>query len=122
MRAFIWRSTLHFYTINDQILKQVQDNPYLGITFSGDLIWKTHINNTSKKVKSTLGFIRRNLRHCPMPCRKNAYLALVRSILEYGSVVWDPYPKNDIDRLERESRDQQPDSSQATTSPDMRDV
>ena len=24
----------HFYTINNQILKQVQDNPYLGITFS----------------------------------------------------------------------------------------
>ena len=30
----------HFYTINDQILKQVQDNPYLGITFSEDLKWK----------------------------------------------------------------------------------
>ena len=94
----------HFYTINDQILKQVQDNPYLGITFSEDLKWKTHINNTSKKANSTLGFLRRNLRHCPMPCRKNAYLALVRSKLEYGSVVWDPYLKNDIDRLERVQR------------------
>ena len=94
----------HFYTINDQILKQVQDNPYLGITFSEDLKWKTHINNTSKKANSTLGFLRRNLRHCPLPCRKNAYLALVRFKLEYGSVVWDPYLKNDIDRLERVQR------------------
>ena len=94
----------YFYTINDQILKQVQDNPYLGITFSEDLKWKTHINNTSKKANSTLGFLRRNLRHCPLPCRKNAYLALVRSKLEYGSVVWDPYLKNDIDRLERVQR------------------
>ena len=94
----------HFYTINDQILKQVQDNPYLGITFSEDLKWKTHINNTSKKANSTLDFLRRNLRHCPLPCRKNAYLALVRSKLEYGSVVWDPYLKNDIDRLERVQR------------------
>ena len=51
----------HFYTINDQILKQVQDNPYLGITFSEDLKWKTHINNTSKKANSTMGFLRRNL-------------------------------------------------------------
>ena len=32
----------HFYTINDQILKQVQDNPYLGTTFSEDLKWKRH--------------------------------------------------------------------------------
>ena len=94
----------HFYTINDQILKQVQDNPYLGITFSDGLKWKIHINNTSKKANSTLGFLRRNLRHCPLPCRKNAYLTLVRSKLEYGSVVWDPYLKNDIDRLERVQR------------------
>ena len=93
----------HFYTINDQILKQVQDNPYLGITFSEDLKWKTHINKTSKKANSTLGFLR-NLRHCPLPRRKNAYLALVRSILEYESVVWDPYLKKDIDRLERVQR------------------
>ena len=57
----------HFYTINDQILKQVQDNPYLGITFSENLKWKTHINNTSEKANSTIGFLRRNLRHCPMP-------------------------------------------------------
>ena len=94
----------HFYTIDDHILKQVQDKPYLGITFSEDLKWNTHINNISKKANSTLGFLRRNLRHCPLPCRKNAYLALVRSKLEYGSVVWDPYLKNDIDRLERVQR------------------
>ena len=39
----------HFYTINDQILKQVQDNPYLGITFSEDLKWKTHINKKQEE-------------------------------------------------------------------------
>ena len=44
---------LKIYTINDQILKQVQDNPCLGITFSEDLKWKIHINNTSKKANST---------------------------------------------------------------------
>ena len=76
----------------------------MGITFSEDLKWKTNVNNTSKKANYTLGFLRRNLRHCPLLCRKNAYLALVRSKLEYGSVVWDPYLKNDIDRLERVQR------------------
>ena len=94
----------HFYTIDDHILKQVQDSPYLGITISDDLKWGTHIRNITKKANSTLGFLRRNLRHCPLPCRKNAYLALVRSKLEYGSVVWDPYLKCDIDRLERVQR------------------
>ena len=92
------------YTINDQILKQVQDNPYLGLTISDSLKWKTHINNICKKANSTLGFLRRNLRHCPKPCRKNAYLDLVRSKLEYGSIIWDPYNQSDIDRLERIQR------------------
>ena len=85
--------TSHFYNINDQILKQVQDNPYLGLTISDNLKWRTHINNICKKANSTLGFLRRNLRHCPKPCRKNAYLALVRSNVEYGSIIWDPTTK-----------------------------
>jgi hypothetical protein len=28
--------------------------------------------------------------------RRTAYIALVRSIMEYGSVIWDPYTKQEI--------------------------
>lgn len=94
----------HFYTIDDHILQQVQNNPYLGITFSEDLKWKTHIDNICKRANSTLGFLRRNLRHCPIACRMNAYIALVRSKLEYGCVTWDPHLKSDIDKLEKIQR------------------
>ena len=94
----------HFYTIGDHILQQVQNNPYLGITFSEDLKWKTQIDNICKRANSNLGFLCRNLHHCPEPCRKNAYLALVRSRLEYGCCIWDPYLKGDIDKLEKIQR------------------
>jgi len=90
----------YFYNINKEILKRVQENPYLGITLSEDLEWKTYITNITKRANSTLGFLRRNLSHCPLECRKNAFLALVRSKLEYASVVWDPFHQSDIDRLE----------------------
>ena len=59
----------HFYTIGDQILQQVQNNPYLGITFAEDLKWKTHIDNICKRANSNLGFLRQNLNHFPEPCR-----------------------------------------------------
>ena len=32
------------------------------------------------------------------------YIALIRTSLEYGATVWDPYSKQDVDRLERVQR------------------
>ena len=63
----------------------------------------THQRHICSKASSRLGFIRtrRNLQHCPLTTRKNAYLALVRSSLEYGAAIWDPYYKTDIDRIEK---------------------
>jgi hypothetical protein len=59
------------------------------------------MNNVCKKTNATLGFLRRNLRSVPETCRKTAYVTLVRSIMEYGTTLWNPYLKGDIDKLER---------------------
>ena len=93
-----------FYSLNNTILQQVPQNPYLGLQFSSNLSWSTHINSITKKANSTLGFLRRNLKHCPTLCKRNAYLALVRPLLEYGAIIWDPHQKQDIDKLERVQR------------------
>ena len=53
---------------------------------------------------STLGFLKRNLKHCPQDSRRTAYLSLVRSTLEYSSIVWDPYLQKDTDKLEKVQR------------------
>ena len=100
----IRKKTNKFYTLDNHILEEVQDNPYLGLQISNDLKWTTHINKITKKAQSTLGFLRRNLSHCTETCRKTAYISMVRSLLEYGAVVWDPYQKSDIDKLERVQR------------------
>lgn len=89
-----------FYQLDKHILEKVNTNPYLGLTISDDLKWSSHINKIANKASCTLGFLRRNLRQCPQECKKLAYLAMVRSVLEYGSVIWDPYTNKDIDRLE----------------------
>ena len=98
------RSKNYFYQLNNTILQHVDQNPYLGLQFSGDLTWTPHITKIAKKASHNLGFIRRNLHHCPKICRKSAYLAIVRSTLEYGSIVWDPYMDKDIKILEQIQR------------------
>ena len=93
--------TSFFYQLCGEILKNVDNTTYLGLNISNDLKWATHIKEICSKASSKLGFIRRNLQHCPLTTRKNAYLALVRSSLEYGAAIWDPHYKIDIDRVEK---------------------
>ena len=88
------------YSLNNHILDQVKDNPYLGVQISDNLRWTNHIVRITNKANSTLGIMRRNLKHCPMVIKEMAYTALVRPILEYGCVVWDPYQQKDINSLE----------------------
>ena len=82
-------------------LQNVNDCLYLGVNLSHDLSWRNHITQTTKRASSTVGFLRRNLRNCPKDCKKLAYISLVRSKLEYAATVWDPFTKNEIDKLER---------------------
>ena len=43
-----------FYELDSCILKEVENNPYLGVTLSKDLKWSTHIDQICKKSSSTL--------------------------------------------------------------------
>ena len=93
-----------FYKLGKHILQQTSESPYLGITISETLKWNSNICKTIRKANCSLGFIMRNLKRCPAECRRTAYLCLVRSILEYGSIIWDPHVQQDINRLERVQR------------------
>ncbi|XP_071488446.1 uncharacterized protein [Diadema antillarum] len=91
-------------TLQDQILKQVAEHPYLGLTLNEKLSWSPHVAKTSRKANAVLALLRRNLGFCPKNCKRTAYTALVRSIMEYGAIVWDPYLMKDIDSLEKIQR------------------
>ena len=60
--------------------------------------------NISSKGSRTIGFLRRNLKISSKATKDLAYKALVRPTLEYASAVWDPYEKEDIQRLEAVQR------------------
>ena len=95
------QKTTFMYQLDNVFLQVVPNNPYLGLNISDDLKWNFHINAMCKKASSTLGFIRRNLKMCPKETRLSAYVSLVRSTLEYGAVIWDPFTQNEIDKIER---------------------
>ena len=82
-------------TLVGHILDNVMDNPYLGFPIMDDLRWHKHIQKSSSKASIVLGMPRRNLKFLPRAHKSTVYTTLVRSILEYGSIVWDPYTQQD---------------------------
>ena len=56
------------------------------------------------KANQKLGFIRRNLKGTPRELKRLAYVAFVRSGMEYASVIWDPHFTKDSDAPERVQR------------------
>jgi hypothetical protein len=85
----------HEYTLNNQTLEQVDDMIDLGITVSSDLKWNKHILNTCKKAEGRLWLVVRTIGfYSPIKAKKAAYIAMIRSILEYCSPVWNPRYKN----------------------------
>ena len=77
------------------------DAKYLGVTLSNDLEWSKHIVTKTNKAISKLSFLRRNLKGCPEKLKQTAYISLIRSSMEYGATVWDPYQKYNGDKVER---------------------
>ena len=94
----------HFYTLHGQVLKSVPNNPYLGVIFSDDMSFNTHIRKVCAKASRTLGFLNRNLKNCPQKFRETAYISMCRSVLEYAAPIWDPYLQGEVDQLERIQR------------------
>ena len=74
---------------------------YLGIIIRSDLDWADHINCTLRKAWKALHFLTRVLKGGNSNARPSAYTALVRPILEYGAVCWDPYREGQVSALNR---------------------
>ena len=88
------------YQIHGQTLQRVDSAKYLGVEITSNITWSKHISQVTTKANRTSAFIQRNMRNCPKSIKNACYKSLVRPILEYASVVWDPHQQNDIQALE----------------------
>ena len=69
-------------------IKEVNKHKHLGLVFTSDLLWHSHIKAISSKVYRTLGNLRRqkfSLDRRPLP---KIYTAFVRPLLEYADITW----------------------------------
>ena len=92
--------TPYTYKLHGQTL-HVKSAKYLGVEFSHNLKWNKHIAQIASKANKTSAFLTRNLKGCQISTQALAFKTIVRPILEYASIVWDPHYKKDAITLEK---------------------
>ena len=93
-------------TLGEQSLTKVRSYKLLGIWFDDDLKWKTNTEYITKKAAKRLYFMKiLKSYNAPKEALKMFYVAVVRSVLEYGAQVWNGgltmEQSEDIERIQK---------------------
>jgi len=90
------------YSLNGQPLERVNQVKDLGFIYVPSLDFLPHIDSVAGKALRVLSFIRRHFSNFDNPkCLSVLYNSHIISLLEYGVVVWSPYTKSKMYRLDR---------------------
>lgn len=89
------------YSTGDQVLSEVEHYKYLGLLITNKLSWNTHLDNVVANALRKLFFLRRTLMLATPQVRLLAYKSIIRPMLEYAVIIWDPYTKSNIEKVER---------------------
>ena len=101
--SFSRRRTIYYhdYSINEIQINRTSVIRDLGVFLDSKMSFKFHVNIIISKANSRLGLIKRFGKEFKDPyVTKALYCSLVRSILEYGTVVWMPFYDIDVKRIE----------------------
>ena len=85
-------------------LEKVSSEKDLGILLDDKLKFSDHINTKVNKANQILGCIKHTFKHINKDIFTMLYKTMVRPHLEYGSVIWSPHLKKDMDVIERVQR------------------
>ena len=92
------------YKLIGHTLEAVDSGKYLGLTISDDFSWHRHVDLVAAKASRTLGSLWRNLWQCTREVKSTAYSSLVRPVLEYAFLAWDPTSSEGIVKPEKVQR------------------
>jgi len=90
------------FTLNKSLIEEVYEFHDLGLLTNHHLSWNSHVDAITNKANRILGLLGRTCRGWKdIETLKVLYCTLVRSRVEYGSVVWSPHTARNLDKLER---------------------
>ena len=76
----------------------------LGVHVDNLLEFTNHITEILKKARKISSMLIRNLTYKTKDIMVPVFKSLVRPHLEYSNVVWNPYKRKDIDKIEKVQR------------------
>ena len=89
------------YFIHNSKIELADSAKYLGLIIDNKLKWKRQYSYVCKKANKMLAFLRRNFYSCPKSIKETCFNSLVRPVLDYGCVIWDPHYETDKEDLEK---------------------
>ena len=89
---------LHF---KNEVIKTVNSHCHLGLTLTSNLKWSAHINNICIKANKRLAILNKLSFKINRKGLEQLYFAYVRSILEYGDIVFANAAPNDLSKLDK---------------------
>lgn len=95
------RTVTNDYVLDGQIVTRVDEIRDLGVTVDSRFRFVTHIEKLISAARQTIGFIKMiSSNRFERSVLKLLYVSYVRSKLEFGSIIWDPYQQVYRDELE----------------------
>ena len=93
------------YHLDNKLINRVNQIKDLGVTFDSRLTFEHHITETVQKCNRVHGFVLRSSKPFhSLDLTLTLYNSLVRSVLEYNSIIWYPhqeYLRNKIERIQK---------------------
>ena len=86
---------------DNTLITFVDNHKHLGITLNNKVRWHDHIQNIIKSANKVICVMRRLKFTLSRVALNQIYLAYVRPILEYSSIVWDGCTTQDLNSLEK---------------------
>jgi hypothetical protein len=91
--------------LNNTPIEQIDCHKHLGLTLDSRLEWKAHIENISSRVSKTINSMKRIRWLIPRHTLEIVYKSLVRSVIDYGDIIYSSMSQSLSQKLEKIQRD-----------------